>query len=159
MKKYLLLLLSVLICTSSINFASAKSTSNPALASAIRLYKAGNYSQCYTALNSIIKKDPSNAVAYYYLAMTSAQIGKKDDAIQNYEKVITLSPDGRYMLLSKTGGESGNETYREWVDFLFVNLDTAQMYKIENLKGINFNVVWMPNGQIYLENEIYSLGA
>ena len=105
MKKYLLLLLSVLICTSSINFASAKSTSNPALASAIRLYKAGNYSQCYTALNSIIKKDPSNAVAYYYLAMTSAQIGKKDDAIQNYEKVITLSPDGqlgRYAQKGKT---------------------------------------------------------
>lgn len=105
MKKYILLLLSILICTSSVNFASAKSTSNTELASAIKMYKAGNYSQSYVELNKIIKKDPSNAVAYYYLAITAAQIGKKDEAIQNYDKAMTLSPDSqisRYALKGKT---------------------------------------------------------
>ena len=105
MKKYILVLLTALICASSINFANAKTTSNTSLASAIKMYKAGNYSQCYAALTNIVEKDPSNAVAYYYLAMTSAQIGKKDEAIANYDKVITLTPDtqvGRYATKGKT---------------------------------------------------------
>lgn len=103
MKKYILVLMAVLICTSTVNLANAKSTSNSALASAIRLYKAGNYSQSYISLNNLVKKDPSNAVAYYYLAMTSAQIGKKDEAIANYEKVITLSPNGQLGIYATKG--------------------------------------------------------
>ncbi len=105
MKKYILLLLSIVICSSTMNLANGKTTTNTDLASAIRMYKAGNYSQCYVSLNKIIKKDPSNAVAYYYLAMTSAQIGKKDDALANYDKAISLSPDsqiGRYAQKGKT---------------------------------------------------------
>lgn len=116
MKKYILLLMTVLICTSTINFASAKTTSNSALANAIRLYKSGNYSQSYIAFNTIVKKDPSNAVAYYYLAMTSAQIGKKDEAISNYEKVITLSPNGqlgRYATKGKTCLETPDKCHEE----------------------------------------------
>ena len=88
MKKYILAFLTILICASTVSFADAKTTTNSALSSAIRLYKAKNYSQSYIALNDIVANDPSNAVAYYYLAMTSAQIGKKDEAIKNYEKVI-----------------------------------------------------------------------
>ncbi len=105
MKKYILTLLTIMVCFSTINFAAAKTTSNKSLASAIKMYKAGNYSQCYIALSDIVKNDPSNAVAYYYLAMTSAQIGKRDEAISNYEKVITLSPSsqvGRYAEKGKT---------------------------------------------------------
>ncbi len=103
MKKYIFVLLTALICASSINYASAKTTSNVSLASAIKMYKAGNYSQCYAALNNIVKKDPSNAVAYYYLAITSAQIGKKDEAISNYEKVITLSPNSQVGIYATKG--------------------------------------------------------
>ncbi len=103
MKKYILVLLTALICASTINYASAKTTSNTSLASAIKMYKAGNYSQCYVVLNNIVKKDPSNAVAYYYLAMTASQIGKKDEAITNYEKVITLSPNSQVGLYAAKG--------------------------------------------------------
>ena len=95
MKKYVIALLTILICASTVNFASAKTTTNSALSSAIRLYKAGNYSQSYLAFNDIVANDPSNAVAYYYLAMTSAQIGKKQEAISNYEKVLSLAPNGK----------------------------------------------------------------
>ena len=93
MKKHILIALAVLICTMSLQFAEARTTVTPALASAIKLYKAKNYSQCYLSLQKVVKNDPSNALAYYYLAMTSAQIGKKDEAIDNYSKVITLSPN------------------------------------------------------------------
>ena len=96
MKKSLVSLLSVLIVISTISFADAKSvTSNSNLASAIRLYKAGNYSQSYELLHKITAKDPGNAVACYYLAMTSVQIGKKEEAIENYSKVITLAPNSK----------------------------------------------------------------
>ena len=82
MKKHILVILSVLICTMSMAVVDAKSTTSPALASAIKMYKTKNYSGCYIALNDIVKKDPS------------AQIGKKDEAIDNYTKVMSLSPNG-----------------------------------------------------------------
>lgn len=119
MKKYILILMTVLICVSTVNIANARSTSNSSLASAIRLYKSGNYSQSYQAFTNIVKKDPSNAVAYYYLAMTSAQIGKKDEAIANYEKVITLSPNGqlgRYATKGKTCLETPDKCHEQSED-------------------------------------------
>lgn len=117
MKKYILILMTAIICVSTMNFVSAKTTtSNSTLANAIRLYKAGNYSQSYIAFNNIVKRDPSNAVAYYYLAMTSAQIGKKDEALANYEKVISLSPNGqlgRYATKGKTCLETPDKCHEE----------------------------------------------
>ena len=103
MKKSILVLLAILVCASTSNFAIAKNTSNSTLASAIKMYRAGNYAQCYTTLTDLVKKDPSNAVAYYYLAITSTQIGKKDEAISNYEKVLELSPEGQIGLYAKKG--------------------------------------------------------
>lgn len=91
MKKKLLMLLSILVLSSSIGMAYSKPASNTELSNAIRLYKAGNYSECYTKLNTIINRGSSNALAYYYMAMTSAQIGKKNEALANYEKAIRLS--------------------------------------------------------------------
>ena len=81
MKKNFLKVLSILILSSSIGIAYSKTVSNTDLANAIKLYKDGNYSECYIKLESVIKDDPANAIAYYYMAMTSAQIGKKDEAI------------------------------------------------------------------------------
>ena len=109
MKKRILIALSVLICTMTIPFVEARTTVTPALASAIKLYKAKNYSQCYNSLQTVVMNDPSYALAYYYLAMTSAQIGKKEEAITNYSKVIALSPNsqlGKYATKGKTCIES-----------------------------------------------------
>ena len=106
MKKKLLMLLSIAVLFSTIGIASAKQTTTTELSKLIKLYKAGNYSECYLKLNDYVKKDPANALAYYYLAMTSAQIGKKSEAISNYSKVLTLtSPEGslgRYAQKGKT---------------------------------------------------------
>ncbi len=94
MKKKFLAILSILVLSSTINFAYSKPSTNADLARAIQCYKAGNYTESYTTLNEIIKKDGSNAVAYYYLGMTSAHIGKTEEAIANYERALSLTTPG-----------------------------------------------------------------
>jgi len=104
MKKSLIAILTILFMFSAINIANAKvTTSNSSLASAIKMYKAKNYSQAYLTLKNVVKKDPSNSVAYYYLAMTSAQVGNKEEAIENYEKVLSLSPSGQLQYYATKG--------------------------------------------------------
>lgn len=90
MKKNLLAIICLLIISSSINMAHSQSKHSE-LADAIKLYKQGNYSQCHVQLEEFVKKDPSNALAYYYLGMTSTQLGRKQDAISNYSKAISMS--------------------------------------------------------------------
>ncbi len=106
MKKKILVLLSIVLLSSTINMAYSKSGNSNELPGLIKLYKAGNYSECYLRLSDYVKKDPANAFAYYYLAMSSAQLGKKDEAITNYGKVLALtSPNGalgRYAQKGKT---------------------------------------------------------
>lgn len=98
MKKSFLLVLSLLIIslTADIAFAS----SNGEVMDGIALYKSRNFTECYSKMTGLIEKDPSNALAYYYLAMSAAQIGKKEEAIDNYEKVLMLTSEnsnlGRY---------------------------------------------------------------
>lgn len=95
MKKQILTILAVLVCSMSIACVEAKNYASPEVNSAIKMYKAKNYTQCYDTLKQVVTKDPSNALAYYYLAMSSAQIGKKEEAIENYNNVINLSPNGQ----------------------------------------------------------------
>ena len=92
MKKTLLTALSIAILFSVGSSVFAKNVANADLTNAIKMYKAGNYSQCYTMVETAISKDPSNPLGYYYKAMTAAQLGKKDEAIENYERAITLAP-------------------------------------------------------------------
>ncbi len=94
MKKKLLMLLSIMILSSTIGIAYSKPVSNAELASSIKLYKTGNYSECYIKLNNMVKRGSANALTYYYLAMTSAQLGKNSEAIANYKKAMALSSEG-----------------------------------------------------------------
>lgn len=66
---------------------------NANLSSAIAKYKKGNYTGCLQELFSLTKKQPSNATAYYYMAMAFTYLDKQDEAINAYEKVISLSPN------------------------------------------------------------------
>ena len=104
MKKTILALLSILVCTASIGMVSAKTAATtPATAAAIKNYKAGNYVQAYVDLKNIVKKDQSNGLAYYYLGMTSTQLGKREEAIENYKKASSLSPNGILGKYAKKG--------------------------------------------------------
>ena len=91
MKKNILIF-SVLFAVLAMNTAYSKSIKSHSLTEVIKAYKAGNYSQSYYMLEDILKNEPGNALAHYYMAITSAQIGKKDEAISNYDAVLQLSP-------------------------------------------------------------------
>lgn len=110
MKKKFLVLLSVLILSSAMAMAQTKYTTNPDLSAAIKLYKAGNYTECYVKLNSAIKKDPANALAYYYMAMTATHLGRQDDAIENYDKAINLTSKNNNLYRYATKGKRCLET-------------------------------------------------
>ncbi len=131
MKKNLLTILSILILSSSIGVAYSK-TSNSAMSDAIKLYKAGNYSGCYSQLEKVIANDPSNALAYYYMGMTSAQIGRKDEAISNYEKAITLTPDNNNLSRYAKKGKRCLETPDKCEDSLY---ETIEDEFIQNRRG------------------------
>lgn len=66
---------------------------NANIKSAAAKYKKGNYTGCLQELYSLTKKDPSNALAYYYMAMAYTHLNMKDDAVKAYEKVLSLNPN------------------------------------------------------------------
>ncbi len=59
--------------------------------SAVAKYKKHNYTGCIQELYSILKKEPENSLAYYYLAMSYVKAGKKDQALAAYQRVINLN--------------------------------------------------------------------
>lgn len=66
---------------------------NANIKSVAQKYKAGNYTGCLQELFSLVKKDPSNALAYYYMGMAYTHINLKDEAVAAYEKVLALNPN------------------------------------------------------------------
>lgn len=132
MKKNLLIILSVVVFFLSAGSAVYSKTSSPALTDAIKQYKAGNYSGCYERLEMILKDDPANALAYYYMGMTSAQLGRKTEAIENYEKAITLSPANNNLTRYARKGKRCLETPDKCEDSVF---DSIEEEFILNKKG------------------------
>lgn len=132
MKKKFLALLSILILSLSV---SAKSDFNSTpIANAIKLYKTGNYTECYVELETIIKNDPTNVLAYYYMGMTSAQLGKKEDAISYYEKVLLLEPNNNNLHRFAKKGKRCLETPDKCENSLY---DTLEDEFIQSKKNIN----------------------
>ncbi len=58
---------------------------------AIKKYKEKNYVGCISDLRLYTEKDPSNAVAWYYLGNAYMNIAMKPDAHAAFEKVIALN--------------------------------------------------------------------
>ena len=75
----------------------AKYYPNANLQSAIEKYKNGNYTGCLQELFSLTQQDPSNALAYYYMAMAYTYLDMTDEAISAYDKVIALNPN-KYLI-------------------------------------------------------------
>lgn len=113
----------MLVLFSTIGATQAKTVVNSDLAKAIKLYKAGNYSGCYSQLDSVIKNDPANALAYYYKAISAAQIGRSQEAISNYERVLTLNPSDNNLARYAKKGKRCLETPDKCEDTVFNNLD------------------------------------
>lgn len=105
MKKNLLYLIAILILLGQVTpcvFAKTTSASNP-VKIAVRKYKMGNYTGCLQDCQAIVSRDPSNALAYYYMAISYAQAGLKDAAVNSYARVLALNPNPRLQEYATTG--------------------------------------------------------
>jgi len=128
MKKKLIIVLGLFLLITANVTVQAKITSNDDLASAIKLYKQGNYTECYEKLSRIIKKESPNALSYYYMAITSVQTGRKNEALSYYEKAIALtSPSSNIAVYANKGIEcikspdkctASNENVSDVEDFI-----------------------------------------
>ena len=63
----------------------------PCMADVVQKYKNQNYVGSMQDAFDITQKDPANALAHYYLAISYAQIGDKENALASYQKVMSLS--------------------------------------------------------------------
>lgn len=79
------------------------SFANDDISEVIDLYKSAKYQECVTKAEIVTKNDPTSALAYYYIALANAQMGKRDLAIKNYDKVIALGTNKSLVNYAKTG--------------------------------------------------------
>lgn len=77
---------------------------NATMKTAIEKYKNGNYTGCLQELFSLTQKDPSDALAYYYMAMAFTYVDMQEEAIAAYDKVLALSPN-EYLVEYATKGK------------------------------------------------------
>lgn len=117
------------IFNSSVTFNKAYYP-NASMKSAVSKYKRGNYTGCLQELYTIIKRNPKNAMAYYYAAMAYTKIGAKDNAAAAYQRVINLQPSpviAEYAAKGKdcltggprcSAGATGNENVDELDKFI-----------------------------------------
>jgi hypothetical protein len=99
MQKLIISILCMLIMTGSV-YAKANLSG---FRQGIQQYKAGNYVGCMQAMQDVIRNDPGNAVARYYLAITYVKLGNKDEATKEYNNVISLNPESKLIEYAKLG--------------------------------------------------------
>ena len=84
--------------------SSALCAANSALVrTGISQYKAKNYAGCIYTMKDVIKKDPSNAMAHYYAAISYARLGDKTEASNYYTKVVNLNSNVTLTSYAKQG--------------------------------------------------------
>ena len=80
-----------LVCILLIDGIAMADAQQKDLKTAVLYYKDGNYTGCIDIMDQIVKADPGNALAHYYLAISYVQIGQSTQANKEYKKVISLS--------------------------------------------------------------------
>lgn len=96
-----LLILSLAAFLMSQTFSLADETAN--LQNAVALYRKGQYAEAEKLLAGLHDKHPEDSKATYYLAITSAQLGRFDQARLLYNEVLTLDPNGEAARLAAAG--------------------------------------------------------
>lgn len=99
-KRFFLALLCVSLAVPSV---FAAQTSADAFRLGVEKYRQGETLECLEIMQSLKKKDASNAYVLYYLAMSNAKLGNVDEAKKNYERVILLNSDQELVSYAKEG--------------------------------------------------------
>jgi len=63
-------------------------------------YKMGNVARYNELMNQIVASDPNNPEIYFNLGVGSAEIGKKEKAVEYYEKALELNPNYEAALIN-----------------------------------------------------------
>lgn len=92
----------ILLCLLVFNLFTV-SFANDDISAVIDLYKSGKYQECVTKAEVLTKSDPTSVLSYYYMALSYVQLGQKDLAIKNYDKVIALGTNKALTNYAKTG--------------------------------------------------------
>lgn len=144
---------------------------------AIKKYKEKNYVGCISDLRLYTEKDPSNAVAWYYLGNSYMNISMKPDAHAAFEKVIALntvpkltsySIQAQICMENVTKCEYRNFTYEEikqlkanptsFMDEYFSKLNTkpvkdAETIEIEKLINGSYPNNMAPEAREFIRQE------
>lgn len=103
MKKYLVYLFAVVFMMIQSSNCSYAVSDSAAVKYAVKKYQAGDYSGCIQECLNITYHNPKNAMAYYYLAMSYAQAGFKDKAVDAYNRVVSLNFNPKLNEYAKNG--------------------------------------------------------
>lgn len=76
-------------CTVTTSFAAA----DPGFNRAVSTYLRDDYEQALPLFRGIVKNDPNNAMAHYYLALCHIRLGDKDNGAKEYLWVIDNTKD------------------------------------------------------------------
>jgi hypothetical protein len=143
MKKYLIaVLLFVLFGFFADDFyAQQPSTLSPKMTAASDLYKQQKFQEAATVFGEVLKDEPNNARAWYFLGMSWHSMGKWEQAIAAFEKNVALAQNPNAMFNIACGYSRLNNADKafEWLEksltggaAFFVDLDADA--DLENIR-------------------------
>lgn len=101
--KKVILGLAILAFFAAPSLCMAQDAPDAALRAMVAQYKSKNYLGCFQSTENILKKNPSNSYALYYQGLVYAQLGKKDKAIEAFDKVEALKGNPTIVKNAKIG--------------------------------------------------------
>ena len=98
----------------------------PSIQSIIEKYHLSNFAGCMQECEAYVKAHPNDTLGYYYLAMSYAKCGQKENAILAYEKVISLHENPMIVKYATNGRNCvmGNEDEAK----CFPNVNEPDLY-------------------------------
>ncbi len=101
----------------------AKSMYTAKTNSAIKMYKNKNYTECLQVMYEVVNDDPSNVLAYYYIAISQARLGDTEKAKEAYQRVIDLNSSTQLSNYARNGLECLDDSSKCKTEF---NLDPTK---------------------------------
>ncbi len=119
MKKSFILALTITVALAALSIAGVYAAGNSAeIREAIAKYKQKNYIGCISDMQQLTEKDPSVAIAWYYMGSSYMNIAMKPEAHEAFDKVIQLNSVPQltsYAIQAKMCMENQNQcTYEDF---------------------------------------------
>jgi len=153
MKKFLFVLfvISFVIC----NVSFSKQTYNAQVNLGMQMYKNQNYTGCLQTMYDVVHKDPSNTLAYYYIAISQARLGDVTKAQEAYQRVIDLNTSSQLSKYSQNGIECLQDstkckskitvgTSKKAIDNVNLKMEESRIEAVKDIVNQNKNVQGVP---------------